>query len=46
MPMILPHLENHTGGSFELIVLENDLFGPGSRRRTLTRRGVSRGASV
>ena len=28
MPMILPSLEKHTGGSFELIVLENELFGP------------------
>jgi putative radical SAM enzyme (TIGR03279 family) len=28
MPMITPHLEKHTGGSFELLVVENDLFGP------------------
>ena len=28
MPMIVPRLEELTGGSFELIVLENDLFGP------------------
>lgn len=28
MTMVLPHLEKHTGGAFELIVLENDLFGP------------------
>lgn len=28
MPLITPHLERHTAGSFELIVAENDLFGP------------------
>ena len=28
MPLVIPTLENATGASFELIVLENDLFGP------------------
>jgi NifB/MoaA-like Fe-S oxidoreductase len=28
MPLITPHLERHTGGAFELVVVENDLFGP------------------
>jgi putative radical SAM enzyme (TIGR03279 family) len=28
MPMVLPLLEEHTGGSCELIVLDNELFGP------------------
>ncbi|MCZ6756429.1 MAG: DUF512 domain-containing protein [Gemmatimonadetes bacterium] len=28
MPLVIPTLENATGGSFELIVLENELFGP------------------
>jgi putative radical SAM enzyme (TIGR03279 family) len=28
MPMVLPQLEQHTGGALELIVLENHLFGP------------------
>ena len=40
MPAVIPTLEELTGGSFELIVLENDLFGP-----RVTTAGLLPGAS-